>query len=198
MKYIKPTLVLVIITTAISALLIFTYRSTYKDTSGVVTDQLQKCCEEIMGEGEYEIVPDWLEAGYAIEKPDNVTNLVRKSDGTIAFEIITKGYATDGLHLLIAMNDDGTVKGISFVAIGETPGLGTKVQDGAFTSQFIGNGNVKLAGNGGGLYKPSSSGTDDAGAAEITAITSATFSSKGVINAVNIAVDVFAEMGGAK
>ena len=123
-----PTIVLTAITTIVALLLIATHAFTYVDTSGIITDKLMSACVEAMGEGEFAIVSDWQEAGFGIEKPDNVEKLIKKSDGSIAFEIITNGYSKNGLDLLVAMNTDGSVKAVSVVSVTDTPGLGTKVQ----------------------------------------------------------------------
>ena len=109
MKYIKPVIVLSLITTIVSALLIVTYNLTYVDTSGIITDELMEKCIELMGEGDYSIVTDWQEEGYAIAKPDNVEKLIKKTDGSLAFQIVASGYNKNGLDLLIAMNPDGTI-----------------------------------------------------------------------------------------
>ena len=201
MKMIKPALVLAIITTAVAALLIVTYKATYVDTSGIITDALQKCCEETMGEGDFEIVTDWKAAGYAIEQPESIAKLIKKSDGSVAFEIVADGYEKGGLDLLIAMNADGTVKDIAVVAISETPGLGSKVQGRSFLDQFRNAGGAVIAGgSSGGLYKGKKEADSSVSenAAQITAVTSATYSSAGVVEAVNLAVSTYAEMGGAQ
>lgn len=186
-KYIKPVVVLSIITTIVSALLIVTYNLTYVDTSGIITDELLEKCVALMGDGEFDIVSDWKESGYGIDKPDDVNRLIKKDDGTLAFEIISSGYNKNGLTLLIAMNGDGSVKGISVIEISETPGLGTKVNDGEFLSKFEGlKDAVEIV-----KRKPSD-------LQEIEAVTSATYSSKGVANAVNIAIRTYKEMGAVK
>ena len=174
-----PTIVLTAITTIVALLLIATHAFTYVDTSGVITDKLMAACVEAMGEGEYVIVPDWQAEGYGIEKPDNVEKLIKKSDGSIAFEIVTNGYSKNGLDLLVAMNTDGSVKAVSVVAVTDTPGLGTKVQDSAFLAQFSSkNGQLTVVKN-----QPK---TDN----EVQAVTGATYSSTGVTEAVNIAAEV--------
>ena len=186
-KYLKPVIVLSLITTIVSALLIVTYNLTYVDTSGIITEELNEKCVYLMGEGEYSIVTDWKAEGYAIEKPDNVEKLIKKADGSLAFEIVTSGYNKNGLDLLVAMNDDGTVKGISVVSISETPGLGTKVDDESFLGRFAGIGDtVTIVKN-----SPSSE-------SEIQAAAGATYSSKGVATAVNIATETYKEMGAVK
>lgn len=187
MKYIKPVLVLSLITTIVSALLIVTYNLTYVDTSGIITDELREKCVQLMGEGEYSIVTDWQADGYAIEKPENIEKLVKKSDGAVAFEIVASGYNKNGLDLLVAMNSDGTVKGITVVSISETPGLGTKVDDKAFLGKFENLGeNVTIVKN------------NPANEYEIEAASGATYSSKGVAAAVNIAISTYKEMGAVK
>ena len=187
MKYIKPVIVLSLITTIVSALLIVTYNLTYVDTSGIITDEINEKCVELMGEGEYSIVTDWLADGYLIEKPENVEKLIKKADGSVAFQIIASGYNKNGLDLLIAMNDDGTIKGVSIISITETPGLGTKVDDESFLNRFVNIGsNVTIVKN------------SPANEYEIEAAAGATYSSKGVASAINIAIDTYKEMGAVK
>lgn len=184
MNYIKPVLVLSAITTIISALLIVTYNLTYVDTSGIITEALNQKCVDLMGEGEFRIVTDWEAEGYATAQPDDVEKLIVKDDGTLAFEIISSGYSKNGLDLLIAMNRDGSVQGISVVKISETPGLGTNVNDDEFLRKFAQKmENVTIV-----KRTPSADN-------EIQAVTSATYSSKGVASAVNTAIRTYREMG---
>lgn len=187
MSKFKPTIVLTCVTTIVAVLLVFTHEFTYVDTSGVITDKLMSACTETMGEGDYSIVSDWKQAGYEIDKPDNVEKMIKKSDGSIAFEVITDGYAKGGIDLLIAMNADGSVKAVSVVSLGETPGLGTKVNSPDFLSQFRGKtGEINAVKN-----SPSSGN-------EIQAVTGATYSSKGVTKAVNIALSTYAQLNAGK
>lgn len=180
MKNLKPTIVLTCITTIVAILLTVTHTFTYVDTSGIITDKLMNACVETMGEGDFRIVTDWQAEGYKIAKPDNIEKMIKKSDGTVAFEIITNGYAKGGLDMLVAMNGDGSVKAISVVSLSETPGLGTKVQDSGFLAQFE-NKSTQLT-----VVKRAPSSD-----AEIQAVTGATRSSNGVTAAVNIALEVY-------
>lgn len=180
MSNLKPTIVLTCVTTIVAALLVFAHELTYIDTSGVITDKLMNSCIETMGEGDFAIVTDWQAEGYGIEKPENVEKMIKKSDGSIAFEIITDGYSKKGIDLLIAMNNDGSIKSISVVTLGETPGLGTKVQNESFLSQYNNKwGEVTVVKN-----QPSSD-------SEVQAVTGATYSSKGVTKAANIAIETY-------
>lgn len=177
----KPTVVLTCVTTIVAVLLVVTHQFTYVDTSNVITDKLNSALTEVMGEGEYSIVSDWKE--YGAEKPDNVEKLIKKSDGSLAFEIVTDGYSKKGIDLVVAMNSNGTVKGVSVVSLGETPGLGTKVRNDSFLSQFKGkSGSVEIVKN-----APKKDG-------EVQGVTGATYSSKGVAKAVNIALDTYRQL----
>ena len=174
----KPTIVLTCITTIVALLLVVTHQFTYVDTSNMITDKLMSALTEVMGDGDYSIVSDWNE--YGAEKPENVEKLIKKSDGSLAFEIVTDGYSKKGLDLVIAMNSDGSVKGVSVVSLGETPGLGTKVQNESFLSLFLGKKDqVEIVKN---------APTKDS---EVQGVSGATYSSKGVAKAVNIAIETY-------
>lgn len=183
MSKFKPTIVLAAITTIVAVLLVLTHELTYEDTSGIITDKLMAACVEAMGEGDYSIVTDWQE--YGMDKPGNIEKMIKKSDGSIGFEVIADGYSKGGIDVFVAMNSDGTVKAVSVVALGETPGLGTKVNDSSFLSQYQGKkGELTVVKN-----APSGDG-------EIQAVTSATYSSKGVTKAVNIAISTYSQLKG--
>ena len=119
LKKIKPVLVLSIICTLICALLIVTYNLTYVDTSALITD---KAAAKLDGE----------EFG-------NISKIVKnKTKGTFLFETVVDGYAADGIDAVIAIDKNGAVSGISIIALGETPGLGSKINDDAFLQRFYG------------------------------------------------------------
>lgn len=187
MSKIKPALVLAVITTLISALLIVAHNLTYVDTSGIITEKLREKCVALMGEGEFSIMTNemWNEEGYSYQKSEKIEKVILKDDGSVAYEIVVNGYNKDGLDLLIAMNDDGSVKGISVISIKETPGLGTKVNDEAFLGKFSGNSKAVT------IVKTAPKAEN-----EIQGVTSATYSSKGVADAVNIAIETFANTKG--
>ena len=69
---------------------------------------------------------------------------------------------------------DGTLKGIVYTELEETPGIGMKVAEPAFTGQFSGvtAGRLTLGG-------------------DVEAVSGATVSSRAVVNAVNAALDFF-------
>lgn len=174
---IMPPLVLTIICAVVCGLLVLAYNATYVDNTGVLTDDMKTGCTEIFGEGEYEIL---LEPDAATKTPitfdeEGVNSIITdKENNRCVIEITEDGYSKGGLHLLIGINDEGTVEGIYFLSIGETPGLGTKVQNEDFLSQFTGYGTE----------------TDEN---SIDNVTAATYSSKGMKRAVNKAVSLYDE-----
>ncbi|WP_044973637.1 FMN-binding protein [Ruminococcus sp. HUN007] len=132
---IKGPLVLTVICTVISALLIFVHEKTYVDTTGIITDDLKAGLEEIYGEGEYTMLrsPDGN-----VLKYDGVDSVIVKDDGSTAFEVTADGYARNGIHVLVGVNEDG-ITGISFIDLAETPGVGTRIRDDKkFIKQFTG------------------------------------------------------------
>lgn len=132
---IKPPLVLTLICLITCGLLVAAYEATYVDNTGVITDKLSAGLTEVYGSADgFEMLKN--DDGTVLTY-DGVTSVL--SDGTnIAFEVTADGYSKGGLHVLVGVGETGTVQGVSIMTIGETPGLGTKVQDGGFISQFTG------------------------------------------------------------
>ncbi len=166
---IKGPLVLTVICTVVSALLIIVYNATYVDTTGVITDALLTGLEEIYGEDNYTMLKN--EDGTVLTY-EGITSVIVNDKKQVSFEVIANGYAKNGIHVLVGVSDSG-VEGISFIELGETPGLGTNVRDNTdFVKQFIGVRDDQY---------------------EFTALTGATFSSKGMKNAVNTALRAYQE-----
>ncbi len=181
----RPALTLAAIVALISALLIVTYNATYVDTSNILTDKQSAAAVAIYGgtAEDYEVVPEeaWRDALSAETDPDfaGITKVIRsKTDGSLAYEAVVKGYKK-GFDILVGVKD-GAVENVAIVSVGEeTPGLGTKTNDPAFLGQFRGKtGEVTVV-------------KTAPGDNEIQAVTSATFSSKGVAKAVNIALKAY-------
>ena len=132
---IKPPLVLTLICIIACGLLVAAYEATYVDTSGVITDKLTAGLTELYGSAEgFEMLknPDGTVLTY-----DGVDSVL--TDGTyVAFEITADGYSSGGLHLLIGIDQNGAVQGVSLMSVSDTPGIGTRVQNDSFLSQFKG------------------------------------------------------------
>lgn len=176
---IMPPVVLTIICIIVSALLAAAYNATYVDNTGVMTDKLKAGCEEVFGQGSYEILTyEDAESGKKLPvtfDTEGVNAIITDKDsGNCLIELTQDGYSKGGLHLLIGFDSEGAVSGISFVSISETPGLGTNVQNESFWGKFVG-------------FKAGDSvdGIDN--------VTAATYSSKGMKAAVVKAAELYSQ-----
>lgn len=161
---IMPPLALTLISVIVCALLVAANAATKDKIVKAQEDKFNQSLSDTFGDADY------FSADVGIDGIDSVT---RDQNGRIIFEITADGYSKGGLHLLIGFDGDGAIEGISFLSIGETPGLGTKVkEDESFIEQFKGV-----------------SSTDY----DFTAITGATYSSKGMKSAVDLALNAYAE-----
>lgn len=185
MSRFKPALVLAAIAAIVSALVIITYNITYVDTSNILTKKQAAAVISVYGgtEEDYSVVPAevWQPVLEASDHEDlsRVTKVIKKNDGGLAFEVTVKGYK-EGYTLLVGV-DEEAVAGVAVVSFGEeTPNLGTKTADPDYLAQFEGYSSaVTIV-----TSAPKNEG-------EIQAVTGATYSSKGVAKAVNIALEAY-------
>ena len=83
----------------------------------------------------------------------------------------------------VGLTADGTVSGIAFTELNETPGLGSLVGEDSFKGQFAGVKTDRFV-----LNKSGGSTADN----EIDSVSGASISSGAVVNAVNAALDFYA------
>lgn len=203
---IKPSLVLTLICIISCALLVIAYNATYVDNSGVITDKMLGGLQEIYGTSE----------GYKMldSTPKGINSVL--TDGTnYAYEITEDGYSKGGLHVLVGIDANGAVAGVSILTIGETPGLGTKVQDSEFRDQFKGLTFDKLPKAAAedtsapkkyvwgekeeiASLKAAADAVPPSDEFQLDAVTGATFSSKGMNRAVTTALNAYNESKGAQ
>ena len=110
---------------------------------------------------------------------DGVTAVMEANNG--AGYVITaqsRGYGGQ-VPAAVAFSTDGTILGVTMMDNSETPGLGQKVTEDAFSGQFVG--------------RDASAFTID----DIDAVTGATISSKAAVSAINLAIEAYQEIGGA-
>lgn len=170
---IMPPLVLTIICIITSALLAAVYNLTYVDTTGVITEKLASGLTGLYGTSDGFVM--LLDENGDVKTYEGVTSVISDGNGKDAFEVYSDGYSKDGLHLLIGFDESGAVCGVTVLSIGETPGLGTKVQDKSFLDKFKGISSEDFT---------------------VDNITGATKSSNGMKNAVKTAVKAYEEMKG--
>jgi electron transport complex protein RnfG len=90
----------------------------------------------------------------------------------LAYDTAATGYHGD-ISVMIGLDPEGTLTGVSIMTHTETPGLGAKVEESVFTDQFK------------GLTGELAVGED------INGVSGATISSKGVVTAVNEGIKLF-------
>lgn len=135
-----------------------------------------KKAEELKTEG-FE-VSDRIEKLYVAQKDgQSVGYVVAVSSG---------GYGGQ-IKMLVGMDNDFNIKGVSLTSHNETPGLGAKATDGGFTDQFLGIAPEKV------FNVVKRAPKDDN---EIQAITAATITSKAVTRGVGDAVALVRSMAG--
>ena len=163
---IKPTLVLTVICVIASLLLAFAYELTKDRIAEQKAEKFNSSVEALFGKTDSKTVQ--LKCGY-----DEIQTIAVTPDKKTVVQVCTDGYSKGAINILVGIDENGAVSGIEFVSLGETPGLGSKVRDEAdFRKQFY------------GLTQPSDS---------FDAISGATFSSKGMKHAVDIALKVYNE-----
>ena len=97
----------------------------------------------------------------------------------IAYSAAAKGYH-DLIEVMIGVNPDGTLTGISIMTHTETPGLGARIVEPEFTDQFAGLDldTANLSAEGG----------------KVDTLSGATFSTVGVVTAVRAALEQFPQI----
>ena len=93
------------------------------------------------------------------------------------FEVNTSGYGGN-IKMMVGINSDGSVRGIGIVEMSETAGLGSRVSDETYLSQYGGKSTTLTV-------------------SDIDVITGSTVSSKAIMNGVNAALDAFASTEGS-
>lgn len=187
----KPALMLFIIT-AISALCLgFVYEITKEPIEKAQAAEKTKAVAALLPQAaEFRTETEIPEDGLKIDD-SLITEVLTaySSAGNAEGYVISSecgGYAGP-VGVLIAINLDGTIAGISIISSNETPGLGANASKEDFTGQYI---------NKSGTLKVVGQVSEDN---EIAAVTSATITSQSITNSVNAALKFFREniKGGA-
>lgn len=160
----RPTLVLGLITLVVSAVLVLTYNLTGVGVAGpAISDEMLAMAVDVLPGGE-----GFDDAG--VGSSATVPAVIGTSnDAGYVINAIGKGYGGD-MSVLVGLDNDGKITGVKVYEMSETPGIGTKVtEDADFLATFIG--------------KTSVDGSD--------AVAGASFSSKGLNEAITNAFDAF-------
>ncbi len=150
-----------------------TYREVYPDAADFketaeLTEKAAAAAEDLAGQGFGKVRIDG-----AMEAVDASGSVI----GYLVTSTSSESYGGD-VQISVGITSDGTITGVGFLAISDTPGLGMKAKEPAFKDQFDGRPAQTFE-----VTKTAASGD-----AQIQAISGATVTSTAVTNAVNAAV----------
>lgn len=171
LKNIMPPVVLALVCAVCCGALAFANSITKDKIAAAENAAVQESLSALPEAGTFEEITDFTSP--EMEKV-KVTGIYRDELMQTAVLVTADGYNKGGIQVVVGIDKEGAVTGIAFVSVTETPGLGTKVQ----TNPEL------LADNLTGLK---SAGEVDS----CDGITGATFSSKGLKNAVKCALEAF-------
>lgn len=199
-KIVHDAVILTAFTLVLGFLLGLVYEITKKPIADANAAAAQAAYREVFADADsFEALADFdkaaateavVAAGYA-DTIDDI-QVAKDASGTDIGYVITvtaKDASQATITFSVGIQMDGTVNGYSITNIAETPGLGMKVEEESFYSQFQG----KLV--------DAFTVVKNAPAAdnEIESISGATISSKAIANGVNAALTYFrSELGGAQ
>lgn len=164
MNKIIPSVVLTIICVVASLLLVFAHDLTKENIDKQKELKFSSSVEALFGKTDSKLV----EGDFG----DGIEAIAVTPDGKTAVQVTADGYSKAGINILVGIDENGSISGIEFVSLGETPGLGSKVRDiPTFREQFYGK--------------------KDSGEIQLDAVSGATFSSRGMESAVKKALDTY-------
>jgi len=173
-----PTIVLGVLC-LIAALLLAAVNS-------VTAPQIEKIAAETANAGRYEVMPE--ASGFTAvdcEFVEGVTE-VYKSDNDTGYVITSSAKGFGGnITVMTAVASDGTIEAIKVTdASNETPGLGSKTTTPEHAAKFAGLSTIQMDNKSAEGY--------------VAPVSGASYSSKGVFNAVSAALAQYSQLGGAQ
>ena len=165
---ILPPLVLAVICAVCCAFLALANMVTKDKIAAAEADAIQSSLQQLPDAGTFEEITDFTPEN---NEKATATGLYQDEKGQFAVLVTADGYNKGGLQVVIGVDKDGAVTGVSFVTVSEKPGLGTKVQS---NPELLVDNLVGLS--------------DETVVNGVDNITGATYSSKGMKAAVNCAL----------
>lgn len=185
----KLGLILLIITSVSATVLAFSNDVTsvaIEEQAKILNDNARR--EVFEDADEFKLIEDELLGNIKENKPEvkEIYEALDSSGNTIGYTISldTKGYGGN-IELLVGISVENKVAGIKVLSHSETPGLGAKSAEPEFQSRFV----DKSAEDELTVVKEETSSDN-----EVQAISSATITSKGVMNGVNSAIEIYNEV----
>lgn len=184
-----PTISLLVICLVATALLAL--------VNNITKDKIAKQVEISEAAARVQVLPDAKEFEEVDMDGDKVTDYYKGIDAsgeTVGYVFNTigeaKGYGGD-VAVTVGIDTDGIITGIVPGDISnETPGLGQNAGKASWQAQFVGeSGDLTVV-------KSDKAAQENTSDGKINALTSATITSKAVTGSVNVALDMFEEIGG--
>lgn len=185
---IKDTIILTLITVIAGLLLGVVYEITKEPIAAEQKRAKEEAYKEVFADADtFEVITvdetkvkeKLSEEGYNVTI-NEAMKVYDKSSNAVGYVLTVtdhEGYGGD-IQFAMGVKTDGTVNGISFLAISETAGLGMKAAEEDFMKQFAGK-NVKSF-----RYTKNGASADE----EIDAISGATITTNAVVNGVNAGI----------
>jgi electron transport complex protein RnfG len=177
MKKLESTLPnMFIVLTAIALISAIALAYTYRQTKPVLDEQARRRQIQAVAQvtPEFDNLPT-EEARTVAEFPDVVIYPAVRDGGRVGTAV--RSYSENGyngrIEVMVGFDETGEITGTTVLTHTETPGLGAKLTDESFRSQFVG-----MQPNDAGLTVESDGG-------EVDSITAATISSRAFVEAIN-------------
>ncbi|MDR0530900.1 MAG: FMN-binding protein [Oscillospiraceae bacterium] len=136
------------------------------------------------------------EAQEFVAAGDGIDMAVRSAEAALAVGYVVESQAQGyggPIKIMVGITSEGVVKQVVVLdASGETPGLGQNVKNDDFLHRFVGAADFVTLGHG---ISDSLAGATGTAGKTVDAVASATYSSQGVVNAVNEALERYQTMG---
>lgn len=181
---VKPTIVLFLISAIVTMALALTNYATKEAIAQQTKIQEESARKEVFPEAE------------TFEEIENINSILGTTDAEKLVkevfsclkngEVIGRVYLVESngyggvISMSVGIDNSGKINGVKIISLSETPGLGSKVQEEPFISQFVGI-TPKQA-----LTVVKSGSKDE----EINAVSGATISSKAVVKGIQAAIDM--------
>ncbi len=144
-------------------------------TNMLTADTIAKRTEEIENAARLQVIDaDTFEEKQAADG-SFAYHVAKKNNATIGYVFVTESVGkSSGLTVMTGIDQNGVITGVIITADNETAGYVDKIEEAELPEQFVGKSAEKLA-----------LGTD------VDAVSQATKTSKGVVNAVNLAIEQY-------
>lgn len=142
-------------------------------TNMLTADTIAKRTEEIENAARLQVMDAQTFEEHQSADGSFAYHVAKKDDAMVGYVFVTESAGKSaGLTVMTGIDQDGVITGVIITADNETAGYVDKIEEAKLPEQFVGKSAEKLA-----------LGTD------VDAVSQATKTSKGVVNAVNLAIE---------